>query len=1005
MTAAFYLAEWGAQTTLVDRAPHLGGAFLLLDHTFTTDSCGLCLALPRQPSYCPTLASELHPRIARLTHTTLVALEGEPGAFEATLYHGPRTVDPERCDGCGACAAVCPVVRPRSSRALPGDQAREGEPQKAIYAPPPRAVPAAYAIDADLCTRCGACEAVCPQSAIDLGAASSESRVEVGAVLLAPGLAPFDAAQAAEYGWGRCANVVTSLEFERMLHRGPTQRLRTQGMQTQPLRRVAFIQCVGSRSERLGRPYCSASCCMITAKQIRLLKQVAPETAVTVYTMDLRAAGKGYDRYVEQAAALPGVSYRWGRPAAVHEMPPSARVGAGPAPLRVLAPGGEDEYDLVVLAVGLGPSDQVGELAAHAGIALDGDGFVLAGGEGPGSTTRPGVYVAGCALAPADVPEVVTQAAAAAAMAAQAMPIRGGADLPSAAIAPSPALDEPPRVGVFLCTCRGTLAGALDEDALASVDRSVAYVERVEAACEGPGLAAIERAAVEQGLNRIVVAGCAPRLYADRFEALMDRLGLPRHLLARANVRKGAAVRSELAMAIAGLRETPDSPAQHTARTEQPAQRVLVLGGGLAGMTAALTLASLGIEVDLLEREAHLGGNLRDRLRTLEGLDAQALLAETVARLEQTAVRVWTGAELVGWSGVRGEFAAQIRRSGEHDEAGDQALLEERYQTLIVATGAAPARPGEIGAPYLYGEDPRVVTQDELEHRLAGDAALSAPLAGASVVMIQCVGSRDEAHPYCSRVCCQAAIKNALALKALDPHIEVSVLFRDVRTMGLQEHFYQQARRQGVHFLRYAPPEHPLVRVGDPPNRLQVTVHDLLYDEQVTLAADLLVLSTGIVPDHAGNRRLAALLDAPLDEDGFFEEAHPKLRPTDTPRPGIYLCGMAYGPRSIEETRAQARAAALRAALDVARPLEPRDDVATVVPKLCSYCGLCVLHCPYGARYLDEEQRHAVVIDHLCQGCGACVAICPNDASRQPALDPARLLALVDAVMDQEAIL
>jgi heterodisulfide reductase subunit A len=564
----------------------------------------------------------------------------------------------------------------------------------------------------------------------------------------------------------------------------------------------------------------------------------------------------------------------------------------------------------------------------------------------------------------------------------------------------------------------------LDYDVLEVCGRAVAHVQRVEAACEPAGLAEIERAAVEQGLNRIVVAGCPSRLYADRFAALMDRLGLPRYLLERANIREGAAwahadpaaataaARGAIEMAIAGVRETPPAgplttTVDHTAHegeeTRADESRVLVLGGGLAGMTAALTLASLGVEADLVEREAHLGGNLRDRLRTLEGLDAQALLAETVARLERSPVRVWTGAELVGWSGVRGAFAAEIRRVGEEHDAEP---LRARYGALIVATGAAPARPSEAMRVYRYGVDARVVTQTELEHRLAEDAPFRTQLAGTSVVMVQCVGSRDEAHPYCSRVCCQAAIKNALALKALDPAIEVSILYRDVRTLGLQERSYQRARRLGVHLFRYEPPELPVVETGDAsPDRVRVTVQDQLYDQRVTLAADWVVLSTGIAPVHADNRRLADLLDAPLDEDGFFEEAHPKLRPTDLARPGLHLCGLAYGPRTIEETLAQARAAALRAALDVTRPPEPRDDVATVVPKLCSYCGLCVILCPYGARVLDEENRHATVIDHLCQGCGACVAVCPNDASRQPALDPARLLAMVDAVMDQKGIL
>ncbi|MGD2179227.1 MAG: FAD-dependent oxidoreductase, partial [Anaerolineae bacterium] len=518
-----------------------------------------------------------------------------------------------------------------------------------------------------------------------------------------------------------------------------------------------------------------------------------------------------------------------------------------------------------------------------------------------------------------------------------------------------------------------------------------------------------------------VVAGCSPHLYVDRFDALMRRLGLPPRLMARANIREGAAwafadngrpadgsdvataiARSEVAMAVAGLRETPYRPLHLLAR-QDGIRRVLVLGGGLAGMIAALTLADLGVDCDLVERGTELGGNLRDSVRTLDGLDAQALLSDTVARVRQAKrVRVWAESELADWTGVSGDFEAQIQMRG--------AVRRERYGALIVATGAEPATTSE----YLYGQHPGVVTQRELELQLADWSASDAgqiPSSAApgglrSVVMIQCVGSRDESHPYCSRVCCAHAIKNALAIKELDPSIEVNIIFRDIRTMGTRELYYQQARRKGVRFLRYEgatgaagdPPAKPVVEIADE-GSLRITVHDTLYDQTVVLDADLLVLSTGIVPSRLDNVRLAEMLDVEVDEDGFFAEAHPKMRPTDFAHPGIFLCGMAYGPRFIVESIAQARAAALRAALLVARPLEVRPEVATVEQKLCSFCGLCVNACPYGARVLDEDERFARVIDHLCQGCGVCVAACPNGASRQPAFEAVQALAMVDAAL------
>ena len=1010
MTAAHHLAEWGIHVYLADREPHLGGAFLLLDHTFTTDSCGLCLALPRQPSYCPTIASALHPNITPLPGVVLNELEGKPCDFVAKLRQSPRLVDPDLCDNCGACAAVCPVSRPRSrwGRFLFEDA------QKAIYPPPPRAVPFVYAINSDVCTRCRACVAACPREAIDLEAVTAERQIEIAAVVLAPGFAAFDAARAAEYGWGRCADVVTSLELERMLNRcGPTGGRLLRPSDGQPPRRVAFIHCVGSRSEKLGRPYCSSSCCMITAKQVGLAKQVAPETEVTVFTMDVRASGKGYERYFQRVAALPGVIYRQGLPAAVLESP-------GGQGLRLLTPDGEEAFDLVVLAVGMGPAEGARELAACAGVELDEYGFVFPGESGPGSTSRPGVFAAGSALAPADVPKTVTQAAASAALVAAIVNrTRNNADahgsnhfsvFPCSSVSRnSPHLgktnietfkenlsDQPLRIGIFLCDCRGALDDALDFPALAAWgerQRGVAHVERVEAACEESGRAAVERAVEEHGLNRIVIAGCSPRLYTDGFDVLMARLGLPPRLLARADIREGAAwahagdpaaatavARGALAMAVAGLRETPYEPFDVSPQGDA-AGRVLILGGGLAGMTAALALDELGIECDLVEREAQLGGNLREIARTLEGLDAQALLAETVARVrEAEGVRVWTEAELLAWSGVRGDFAAEVRLGEE--------VKQERYGGLIIATGAQQIEPRE----YLYGEYPGVVTQRELESQIS-DLQSANPQ---SVVMIQCVGSRDDVHPYCSRVCCAQAVKNALALKALDPDIAVTILFRDVRTMGTHELTYEQARRMGVVFLQYDPERKPEVEIRD--SRLQVAVWESTLEEQIVLRPDLLVLSAGIEP-NVGNAALSNLIGAALDEDGFFAEAHPKLRPTDLAQPGVFLCGLAYGPGFIEESIAQARAAALRAALAVARPQEPRRDVASVVQKLCSYCGLCVTHCPYGARVLDEEERFARVLGHLCQGCGVCVAVCPNGASRQPALEPVQLLALVDAAL------
>ena len=647
ITTALHLAEWGAEVTLVERASNMGGAFLHLDHTFTTDSCGFCLALPRQPSLCPTIATEDYPRITPMTHSTLTGLRGEVSRFMATLRHAPRYVDPERCNSCGRCAEACTVMRSRVHRIAQPSWGRflQEDPlrRKAIYPPVPRAVPTAYTIDSDVCTRCGACVQVCPHGAIDLGATGREDAMRVEAVVLAPGSATFDASRAVEYGYGRCANVVTSLELECMLNRsGPTRGRILRPSDGRVAQRMASVHCVGSRSDALERPYCSSFCCMITAKQVGMSHGAVPEAQLTVFTMDVRMAGKGYERYFQRVSALPSVTYRRGRPAAVHELP-------GSRDLRLLTPEGGEVFNLLVLAVGTGPGEGAVELAHAAGIEVDQHGFIVTGQGGPGISSRPGVFCVGhsvelgSGVTHADVPETVTQAAATPALTAGTLMPARERDAKTARGAPSPSLpvqdeavtgrgqlDTPPRIGVFLCSCNSDLNAQLDLAAWAAASerlRGVSHVERVEAACESSGLRTIERAALEHRLNQIVVAGCSPHLYADRFEELMERLELQSRLLSRANLRE-------------------------------------------------------------------------------EGLDARKLLRDTVDRVhESDGVQVWTDAELVGWSGTQGDFRAEIRVRGELRTEVYGALV------VAAGAGAAGIDVSSAAREYLCGPHPRVVTK------------------------------------------------------------------------------------------------------------------------------------------------------------------------------------------------------------------------------------------------------------------------------------------------------
>ena len=418
--------------------------------------------------------------------------------------------------------------------------------------------------------------------------------------------------------------------------------------------------------------------------------------------------------------------------------------------------------------------------------------------------------------------------------------------------------------------------------------------------------------------------------------------------------------------------------------------RALVIGGGLAGMTAALSIARQGFEVFLVERSPELGGNLRRLYTSLPGgKDPQALLRETIRAVQaEPRICVFTETALVELRGYTGQYVSTLQRK-------DGSTLEVHHGAVVVATGAQPHAPAE----YFYGVHSHILTQLELEDRLAHPAnhTPQAIQSEHSFVMLQCVGSRDVEHPYCSRVCCTQALKNALAIKAEYPEARVAVFYRDIRTYGFREQLYRQARQAGVIFLEYSETDKPAITPdGD---RLRVTVAIQPENEVIDLVADWLVLSAGIEPEP-DNAKLAQVLKVPLNEAGFFLEAHVKLRPVDFAAEGIFLAGLAHSPRQIEEAIAQAHAAAVRAVGLLSRArLEATPIIASVNPKQCAACGLCVEVCPYGARRLEPGMSHAEVIDVLCQGCGACVVACPNKASQQKGFEFAQLIGMVDEAL------
>jgi heterodisulfide reductase subunit A len=658
MAAAMHLAEIGIDVYLLDAAPAIGGSMHLLDHSFPTNSCGICLMLPHQPAFCPTFECEARETVHLLPYTEVVSVNraspstGLPTSH-VSVNHKARYVDADRCNGCGDCAPVCPEARPHD---------HEGwlSPVKAIYRPPGlRAVPDAWLIDMAFCSRCGACVDACPTGAIDLEMVDREECLEVGAVLLTPGFAPFDARVKGEYGYGLYDNVLSALEFERMTSlAGSSVAHLARPSDGDAPKRIAFVHCVGSRDNLCGAGYCSSVCCMYTAKQVALAKDLDPDLEATVFTMDLRALGKDFEAYVDGVQALPGVTYRRSMPSSIYQQQRTRN-------LTVTFVGNEgklqeDTFDLLVLAVGLAPPVGLQALARELGVALNDYGFAQTDGYHPTHTDRPGVFVAGAFREPKDIPDTVAEAAGAAAEVAGYL--RNGSqrgllsdrrqgttdDGRQPADGLRDVSDEEPRVGVFVCECNGVLrpVGVPDVVSWAEKLPGVARARAVPEGCSPEGRAAIAAAVEAEGLNRIVVAGCSPRLFTSEFEALMRAVGLDPRLLARANLREQVVyphhgngtdltrkARSLVGMAVAGLRAMTGVQALTLGASLPLTRRAVVVGGGAAGMAAALALARLDIPVDLVERESALGGQWRHIHYQADGSDPQAALADLVAQV------------------------------------------------------------------------------------------------------------------------------------------------------------------------------------------------------------------------------------------------------------------------------------------------------------------------------------------------------------------------------------
>jgi heterodisulfide reductase subunit A len=983
MQSSLDLAESGFKVYLVDNKPTIGGAMAQLDKTFPTNDCSMCIMAPK------LVEVGRHENIEIVTNADVSSVDGDVGNFIVTLTKNPRRVDEELCTGCGICSQKCPV------EAI--DMYNEGlMARAAIYVDYPQAVPLKFHIDKERCIGCGICEGECPAEAIRYDQAEELMKVKVGSIILSPGFDEFDPTPLREYGYGQYPNVVSSIEFERMLSAsGPFRGIVMRPSDGKVPEKVAFIQCVGSRDEHIGHNYCSSVCCMHAIKEAMIAQEHTSGLSSHIFFMDIRAFGKEFDDYVTRAQEEFGIGItRANRVADITQDPNTKDLHLS------YHEGGDirhERFNLVVLSVGLHAPRTAKDLSAAFGIELNRYNFADTKTFSPLETNVPGIYVSGAFSGPKDIPTTVAEASGVAAKASADIHEARNTLISDVQLPPErDVTGEEPRIGVFVCHCGINIGGVVDVPSVmeyAATLPNVVYSDANLYTCSQDTQERIREMIEEHDLNRVIVASCTPRTHEPLFRNTVREAGLNPYLFEMANIRdqcswvhmhepEAATLKSKelvrMAVAKARLLESLEKASIPVTN------RALVIGGGVSGMTAALDIADQGFTTYLVERENKLGGIARRLYTTIRGDNVKTELEEMATRVkEHPNIKLFLGAEVDHIDGTVGNFLTLLK--------GQTEVIE--HGVVVIATGGVEYKPEE----YLYGKDDRVVTQLEFEEELAKTKAKNLP---STAVFIQCVGCRNEARPYCSRVCCGSTVKQALLLKGKRPDAQVFVLYRDLRTYAFKEDAYREAAEAGVIFIRFEEDKEPKVSKGSSDDRpLDVTVYEELLEEYLHIEADRIILAAAILPPE-DNERLAQLLKLPLSKDKFFLEAHMKLRPLDFATDGVFLAGLAHSPKYIEESMAQASGAAARAITILSRDTLLAEGVISVVDTdECTGCGTCIELCPYNAIERTEDDK-AHVIEVLCKGCGICAASCPERAIDIRGFTMEQIIAQMSSVMN-----
>jgi heterodisulfide reductase subunit A len=923
------------------------------------------------------------------------SISGEEGNFEIKLLQHPRYVDMDKCIACGICAEKCP-------KKVTNEYDAGLSKRKSIYVKYDQAVPLKYAID-ESCIyfkngKCKACEKFCPADAIILDDQAKELTINTGAVLIAPGCAVYDPAVYDTFGYKKSPNIVTSLEFERILAAtGPYSGHLVRPSDEKEPKKIAWIQCVGSRDIHPGsQQYCSAVCCTYSIKEAIIAKEHQKGKLDTaIFYIDMRTHGKDFERYYNRAQEA-GVRFVKSK---IGKILPDGDTGnllisyTDEAGRRII-----ESFDIVVLSVGFGASKEALDLAQKLGIELDQYQHALTSSFEPVRTSKPGIVVCGTFESPKDIPQSVIESSASAAVVESTLAESRGSMIQ---IKETPeevdVRGEPPRIGVFVCRCGTNIAGFLEVPDVVEYAKTlpnVVFAEDNLFSCSQDTQEQITQIIKEQNLNRVVVAACTPRTHESLFQETVLNAGINKYLFEMANIRNQCSwVHSSQkeeatakAIDLVRMAVSKISLLQPLADPEiLMNQSALVIGGGLSGITAAKNLAQQGYFTNLVEKSAVLGGQALNLYETWQGEDVQENLAGLIRDIESDAnINILTGTEVKKVDGFVGNFQTTVTT------AAKEQVIE--HGVTVIATGAKESKPDE----YLYGEDPGVLTGLELDRKFIDNTLALNEINAA--VFIQCVGSRIKERPYCSKVCCTHSVKSALKFKELKPSMDVFIIYRDLRTYGLREEVYREARSKGVVFIRYDFDKGLIVAKDQ--DGLNVRCTSYVLQREIEVRTDMLVLATAIVAPH--ENPIAQLFKVPLNDDGFFAEAHVKLQPIDFSTKGVFVCGLAHAPKPVDEAIAQGLGAASRAGTLLSQKTVLGNAIVSNINTLfCRGCQKCIEACPYQAISFHKERVVCEVNQALCTGCGSCAVVCPSGAASVLHFDDQEVLAMVDAAFGE----